>query len=71
MEEAGAAVVIPDAQLTPARLAEVVSRLLADPARLDAMAQASARLARPDAAQVIAAEILAAAARTTQRSLPA
>ena len=69
MEQAGAAVVIPDAELTPARLAEEVSRLLADPARLDAMAQASARLARPDAAQVIAAEILVAADRATQRRL--
>jgi UDP-N-acetylglucosamine--N-acetylmuramyl-(pentapeptide) pyrophosphoryl-undecaprenol N-acetylglucosamine transferase len=61
MADAGAAVVIPDADLSPARLAEEVSALLGDPARLAAMAHASRRLARPDAAQVIAAEILAAA----------
>jgi UDP-N-acetylglucosamine--N-acetylmuramyl-(pentapeptide) pyrophosphoryl-undecaprenol N-acetylglucosamine transferase len=61
MADAGAAVVIRDADLSPARLAEEVSALLGDPARLAAMAHASRRLARPDAAQVIAAEILAAA----------
>jgi UDP-N-acetylglucosamine--N-acetylmuramyl-(pentapeptide) pyrophosphoryl-undecaprenol N-acetylglucosamine transferase len=62
MEEAGAAVVIPDDQLTPARLAEEVQRLLADRPRLTAMARASASLARADAAQQIAGEVLAAAA---------
>jgi UDP-N-acetylglucosamine--N-acetylmuramyl-(pentapeptide) pyrophosphoryl-undecaprenol N-acetylglucosamine transferase len=61
MERAGAAVVIPDAELTPARLAQEVGRLLADPARLLAMGRASAALARPDAAAVVAAEALAAA----------
>ena len=71
MEQASAAVVIPDAELTPARLAEEVSRLLGDRARLEAMAQASARLARPDAAQVIAAEILAAADGGGRRRLTA
>jgi UDP-N-acetylglucosamine--N-acetylmuramyl-(pentapeptide) pyrophosphoryl-undecaprenol N-acetylglucosamine transferase len=61
MEEAGAAVVIPDAELTPARLAQEVGGLLADRGRLRAMARASAGLARPDAAQEIARELLAAA----------
>ena len=61
MERAGAAVVIPDAELTPARLAGEVGRLLADPGRLAAMARASAALARPDAARDIAHEVLAAA----------
>jgi UDP-N-acetylglucosamine--N-acetylmuramyl-(pentapeptide) pyrophosphoryl-undecaprenol N-acetylglucosamine transferase len=61
MAQAGAAVVVPDAELTPARLAEEVAALLGDPARLEAMARASATLARPDAAQRIAAEVLAAA----------
>lgn len=61
MEEAGAAVVIPDAELTSARLAQEVARLLADPSGLNAMARASASLARPDAAEVIAGELLSAA----------
>ena len=61
MEEAGAAVVIPDAELTSARLAQEVARLLADRSRLNAMARASAALARPDAARVIAGELLGAA----------
>jgi UDP-N-acetylglucosamine--N-acetylmuramyl-(pentapeptide) pyrophosphoryl-undecaprenol N-acetylglucosamine transferase len=62
MQRAGAAVVVPDAQLTPRRLRDEVAALLGDPARLEAMGRASAALARPDAAQRIAAEVLAAAA---------
>jgi UDP-N-acetylglucosamine--N-acetylmuramyl-(pentapeptide) pyrophosphoryl-undecaprenol N-acetylglucosamine transferase len=61
MERAGAAVIIPDAELTPARLAGEVGRLLADPWRLAAMARASAGLARPNAAGDIAHEVLCAA----------
>jgi UDP-N-acetylglucosamine--N-acetylmuramyl-(pentapeptide) pyrophosphoryl-undecaprenol N-acetylglucosamine transferase len=61
MEQAGGAVVIPDRELTPARLAQEVGRLLADPGRLAAMARASAAMARPDAACQIAHEVLAAA----------
>jgi UDP-N-acetylglucosamine--N-acetylmuramyl-(pentapeptide) pyrophosphoryl-undecaprenol N-acetylglucosamine transferase len=61
MEREGAALVIPDAELTGPRLAQEVGALLADPSRLAAMGQASAALARPDAAAVIAAEVLAAA----------
>jgi len=61
MADAGADVVIADADLTPERLRAEVDGLLADPARLQAMGQASAALARPDAAQRIAAELLAAA----------
>jgi UDP-N-acetylglucosamine--N-acetylmuramyl-(pentapeptide) pyrophosphoryl-undecaprenol N-acetylglucosamine transferase len=60
-ERAGAAVVIPDSELTGPRLALEVGRLLGDPGRLAAMGRASAALARPDAARVIAAEVLAAA----------
>ena len=63
MEEAGAAVVVPDAELTPARLAQEVGGLLADSGRLTAMARASASLARPDAARTIASEVLALARR--------
>jgi UDP-N-acetylglucosamine--N-acetylmuramyl-(pentapeptide) pyrophosphoryl-undecaprenol N-acetylglucosamine transferase len=62
MQRAGAAVVVPDAQLTPRRLRDEVAALLGDPARLEAMGRASAALARPAAAQRIAAEVLAAAA---------
>jgi UDP-N-acetylglucosamine--N-acetylmuramyl-(pentapeptide) pyrophosphoryl-undecaprenol N-acetylglucosamine transferase len=60
MEEAGAAIVIPDDELTPARLAAEVGALLADPGRLSAMARASAALAKPDAAREIAREVRAA-----------
>ena len=60
MERAGAATIIPDRELTPARLAGEVGRLLADPGRLAAMARASAALARPHAARDIAHELLAA-----------
>jgi UDP-N-acetylglucosamine--N-acetylmuramyl-(pentapeptide) pyrophosphoryl-undecaprenol N-acetylglucosamine transferase len=61
MEQAGAAVVIEDRELTPERLRSTVDGLLADRERLEQMGRASARLARPDAAQRIAAELLAAA----------
>jgi UDP-N-acetylglucosamine--N-acetylmuramyl-(pentapeptide) pyrophosphoryl-undecaprenol N-acetylglucosamine transferase len=61
MAQAGAAVVIPDGELTPARLAQEVGRLLADPVRLAAMARASASLAKPEAAADIAHELLALA----------
>jgi UDP-N-acetylglucosamine--N-acetylmuramyl-(pentapeptide) pyrophosphoryl-undecaprenol N-acetylglucosamine transferase len=61
MEEAGAAVVVEDRELTPERLRTTVDGLLADRERLEAMGRASAALARPDAAQRIAAELLAAA----------
>jgi len=61
MAEGGAAIVIPDADLTPQRLRAEVDGLLADPDRLRAMGRAAAALARPDAAQRIAAELLEAA----------
>jgi len=63
MAEAGAAVVVCDGELSGARLAREVSRLVGDPARLAAMAQASKRLARPQAAREVAGELLSAAAR--------
>ena len=61
MERAGATVVVPDSELTPQRLLAEIEALLADPARLAAMGRASAGLGRPDAAQRIAEEVLAAA----------
>jgi len=59
---AGAALVLPEAGLDGRRLAEAASRLLADPARRQAMAGAARALHRPDAADRIA-EAVAAAAR--------
>jgi UDP-N-acetylglucosamine--N-acetylmuramyl-(pentapeptide) pyrophosphoryl-undecaprenol N-acetylglucosamine transferase len=61
MEGAGAALVIPDSELSGPRLAQEVGRLLGDSGQLAAMARASASLARPDAAAVIAREVLTAA----------
>jgi UDP-N-acetylglucosamine--N-acetylmuramyl-(pentapeptide) pyrophosphoryl-undecaprenol N-acetylglucosamine transferase len=61
MADAGAAVVVADGELSAERLAGEVDALLADPARLAAMARASATLARPQAAAEIAGEVLAAA----------
>lgn len=60
MANAGAAVVVSDDELTPERLAELVSSLLSYPARLVEMSAAARSLARPDAAERIAAELLAA-----------
>jgi UDP-N-acetylglucosamine--N-acetylmuramyl-(pentapeptide) pyrophosphoryl-undecaprenol N-acetylglucosamine transferase len=62
MVDAGAAILVPDAELTAERLKTEVGALLDDPGRLARMAAASASLARPDAADEIAAEVLAAAA---------
>lgn len=58
MERAGAAVMIEDSELDAPRLAGVAGELLASPERLARMAAASRSLARPDAAQRIADEIL-------------
>ena len=64
MAEAGAAVMLEDAEVSADRLAAEAGRLLADREQLERMAEASKRLARPDAAERIAAEVLAAAGRT-------
>ena len=61
MAQAGAAIVIPDGELGAARLARETAALLADPQRLHAMAVASARLGRPEAAREVARELLEAA----------
>ncbi|HOJ68570.1 MAG TPA: undecaprenyldiphospho-muramoylpentapeptide beta-N-acetylglucosaminyltransferase [Candidatus Hydrogenedentes bacterium] len=57
-EEAGAAVLIPDAACDADRLGSVLRELLADPARLAAMAEAARSLARPLAAETIVERIL-------------
>ncbi|MEA2170731.1 MAG: UDP-N-acetylglucosamine--N-acetylmuramyl-(pentapeptide) pyrophosphoryl-undecaprenol [Solirubrobacteraceae bacterium] len=61
MADAGAAVIIADAELTGAGLRAAVDELIADPERLAKMAAAARDLARPDAAADIAREVLAAA----------
>jgi UDP-N-acetylglucosamine--N-acetylmuramyl-(pentapeptide) pyrophosphoryl-undecaprenol N-acetylglucosamine transferase len=61
MEQAGAAVVIPDAELDGPRLAREVGGLLAAPQRMAAMASAAREVARPDAADAVAREVLRAA----------
>jgi UDP-N-acetylglucosamine--N-acetylmuramyl-(pentapeptide) pyrophosphoryl-undecaprenol N-acetylglucosamine transferase len=61
LERAGAATVLADSELTPARLATEVGALLGDRARLEAMAAAARAMAKPDAARRIADEVLAAA----------
>jgi UDP-N-acetylglucosamine--N-acetylmuramyl-(pentapeptide) pyrophosphoryl-undecaprenol N-acetylglucosamine transferase len=61
VESAGAAMVVPDDELDGPRLAREVGALLAAPQRLSAMAKAAQAIARPDAADRIAAELLALA----------
>ncbi|HLI00422.1 MAG TPA: UDP-N-acetylglucosamine--N-acetylmuramyl-(pentapeptide) pyrophosphoryl-undecaprenol N-acetylglucosamine transferase [Acidimicrobiales bacterium] len=67
LEEAGAAVVIPDAELDAARLEGVLDPLLADPARLEAMGEAARRLGHPEAAAEVAKLVEAHARRPRGR----
>lgn len=60
MVAGGAAVALEDSELEPARLRQLAAGLLGDPARLAEMGAASARLARPDAADRVADELIAA-----------
>jgi UDP-N-acetylglucosamine--N-acetylmuramyl-(pentapeptide) pyrophosphoryl-undecaprenol N-acetylglucosamine transferase len=61
MADGGAAVVIPDVELTAERLTGTIAELLADEDRLRKMGIAARRLAKPDAAERIAREVLEAA----------
>lgn len=61
MRAQGAATVIADAELDADRLAAEVAELFADGERLEQMAAAARRVAKPDAARRIADEVLAAA----------
>ena len=58
-QQAGAVVVVPEAEA--GRAPDVVRSLLDDPRRLGDMSQAMLRVARPDAADEIAEELLALA----------
>src|SRR4051794_33902019 len=61
MANGGAAVVIPDSELNADRLSAAIAELLGDEDRLRAMSLAARRLAKPDAAERIAREVLEAA----------
>jgi UDP-N-acetylglucosamine--N-acetylmuramyl-(pentapeptide) pyrophosphoryl-undecaprenol N-acetylglucosamine transferase len=63
MEQAGAAIVISDGELTGPRLGGEVSALLADRSRIQAMGASSRGLARPRAAAEVASELLTAGGR--------
>lgn len=54
LAEKGAAVILPDAEMTPQRLSALLAELLGDPARLQAMAASAAALGRPNAARDLA-----------------
>ena len=60
--EVGAAVLLPDAELSGARLRQEISALLAAPARLEAMAAASRKLGKPEATRTLVEDFLAVAA---------
>jgi len=61
MANAGAAVVVPDEELDGPRLAREVAALLRAPERLKEMAKAARAIAKPDAAQRVAREVIALA----------
>jgi UDP-N-acetylglucosamine--N-acetylmuramyl-(pentapeptide) pyrophosphoryl-undecaprenol N-acetylglucosamine transferase len=63
LAEAGAAMVLPDADCTGERLRELVGALLSDRRRLQAMAEAARAAGRPEAADRVADVVLEAAGR--------
>ena len=63
LADAGAAVLLPEADLTPGRLVLEVSSLLADPGRLRTMAGHARALATPDAAERLVDLVLAVGRR--------
>lgn len=63
LSKAGAAVLLPQSELTAHRLVETVRDLLADRARLRSMSEAARRLAHHDAAGAIARLVMTAAGR--------
>ncbi len=70
MSEAGAAITIPDRELTAPRLLAETTALLADRPGLAAMALASRGLARPEAARDVARELLEASVGRRRKTWP-
>lgn len=70
LAEAGAAMVLPDADCTGERLRGLVGALLADRRRLEAMAEAARAVGRPDAAEAVAERAIALAAGRRRRRMP-
>jgi UDP-N-acetylglucosamine--N-acetylmuramyl-(pentapeptide) pyrophosphoryl-undecaprenol N-acetylglucosamine transferase len=63
LADAGAAVLLPERELTPERLVGELEALLGDPARLQAMAERARALATPDAAARLVDLVLSLAGR--------
>lgn len=61
--QAGAAVLMPQSEMTPQRLADTIVSLMECPEKLSDMASAALRLARPDAAKRVAEVVLECAER--------
>jgi UDP-N-acetylglucosamine--N-acetylmuramyl-(pentapeptide) pyrophosphoryl-undecaprenol N-acetylglucosamine transferase len=70
MAQAGAAELLPEADLTPEKLERLLAGLLAEPEKLRAMSHNARMLAHPDAAERIAAMAVAIAQRTNQQPQP-
>jgi UDP-N-acetylglucosamine--N-acetylmuramyl-(pentapeptide) pyrophosphoryl-undecaprenol N-acetylglucosamine transferase len=64
LADAGAAVLLPERELTPEHLVDVVSGLLGDPTRLKQMGERAGTLARPDAGERLVDLILGLAGRS-------
>ncbi|HEY3188732.1 MAG TPA: glycosyltransferase, partial [Solirubrobacteraceae bacterium] len=63
VESAGGCVVLPQADLTPERLAALVGELLGDPARLTGIGGRARAVAIPDAAERLADLVIKSAGR--------
>jgi UDP-N-acetylglucosamine--N-acetylmuramyl-(pentapeptide) pyrophosphoryl-undecaprenol N-acetylglucosamine transferase len=70
LADAGAALLLPQTELTPPRLAAEAGALGRDPACLKAMAERAAALAKPNAARAVADICLAARKPSTARHRP-
>lgn len=70
LADAGAAVIVDDAECDGARLAAELDALLADPDRLAAMGEAAAAMGRPEALQAVVAVVEAHARRPSEPAGP-
>ena len=68
LEYAGAAIHLPQSRLTGPKLQELINDLFTHPERLEAIATGAARRARPNAAETIAARIIAILDRRLRRA---